>query len=77
MAMMPFNGPHIHIHCGQRLRSLRKKKGWTQVELAEYLGLDRGYLSNIERGQRNVTLETVQVVARGFGLTISQLLKGM
>jgi transcriptional regulator with XRE-family HTH domain len=68
---------HIRVLFGQRLRSLRKKKGWTQVELADYLGLDRGYVSNIERGQRNVTLETAQVVARGFGISISQLLKGM
>jgi DNA-binding XRE family transcriptional regulator len=68
-------GPRVLF--GQRLRSLRKKKGWTQVELADYLGLDRGYVSNIERGQRNVTLETAQVVARGFGVSISQLLKGM
>jgi transcriptional regulator with XRE-family HTH domain len=67
---------NIRLRFGQRLRTLRVRKGWTQVELADYLGLDRGYISNIERGQRNVTLETVQIIAQGFGFTISQLLRG-
>jgi transcriptional regulator with XRE-family HTH domain len=68
---------NIRLRFGQRLRTLRVRKGWTQVELADYLGLDRGYISNIERGQRNVTLETVQIIAQGFGFTISQLLRGL
>jgi transcriptional regulator with XRE-family HTH domain len=68
---------NIRLRFGQRLRALRVRKGWTQVELADYLGLDRGYISNIERGQRNITLETVQIIARGFGVTISQLLRGL
>jgi transcriptional regulator with XRE-family HTH domain len=68
---------NIRLRFGQRLRALRVRKGWTQVELADYLGLDRGYISNIERGQRNITLETVQIIARGFGFTISQLLRGL
>jgi transcriptional regulator with XRE-family HTH domain len=71
---MPAN---IRLRFGQRLRALRVRKGWTQVELADYLGLDRGYISNIERGQRNITLETVQIIAQGFGFTISQLLRGL
>jgi transcriptional regulator with XRE-family HTH domain len=71
---MPGN---IRLRFGQRLRALRVRKGWTQVELADYLGLDRGYISNIERGQRNITLETVQIIAQGFGFTISQLLRGL
>jgi transcriptional regulator with XRE-family HTH domain len=68
---------NIRFRFGQRLRALRLRKGWTQVELADYLGLDRGYISNIERGQRNITLETVQIIAQGFGFTISQLLRGL
>ena len=62
---------------GARLKALRKKKGWTQAELAEWLGLDRGYLSEVERGERNVTLATLEVIAKGFGLSVSRLLSGL
>lgn len=57
-----------------RLRSLRKRRGLTQVELADYLGLRRTYVSDLERGKRNVSLVTLQIIARGFGMSVSKLL---
>jgi len=65
----------IRARFGARLRQLRKKKGVTQVELADYLGLRRTYISDLERGKRNVSLLTLEVIARGFGLSVSELLK--
>jgi transcriptional regulator with XRE-family HTH domain len=67
----------IRARFGLRLRSLRKKKGWTQVELADYLGLRRTYVSDLERGKRNVSLLTMEIIARGFKLSVSQLLRGL
>jgi transcriptional regulator with XRE-family HTH domain len=67
----------IRARFGLRLRSLRKKKGWTRVELADYLGLRRTYVSDLERGKRNVSLLTMEIVARGFKLSVSQLLRGL
>ena len=67
----------IRVRLGQRLRSLRKKKGWTQVELADYLGLRRTYVSELEHGKRNVSLLTMEIIARGFKLSVSQLLRGL
>jgi transcriptional regulator with XRE-family HTH domain len=64
----------IRIRFGRRVRKLRKGRGWTQVEMAEKLGLDRSYLADMERGKRNVSLVNVEIVARGFELTVSQLL---
>ena len=58
---------------GQRLRSLRKKRGWTQAVLADRLGLDRSYLAEIEEGKRNVCLLNIVVIADGLGVTLSQL----
>jgi transcriptional regulator with XRE-family HTH domain len=69
--------PDIRARFGLRLRSLRKKKGWTQIELADYLGLRRTYISDLERGKRNVSLLTMEVIARGFKLSVSQLLRGL
>jgi transcriptional regulator with XRE-family HTH domain len=69
--------PDIRARFGLRLRSLRKKEGWTQIELADYLGLRRTYVSDLERGKRNVSLLTMEVIARGFKLSVSQLLRGL
>ena len=65
----------IRARFGLRLRSLRKRRGLTQVELADYLGLRRTYVSDLERGKRNVSLLTLEIIARGFGLSVSQLLR--
>ncbi|MGA7462136.1 MAG: helix-turn-helix transcriptional regulator [Candidatus Korobacteraceae bacterium] len=63
----------IRVRFGRRLRGLRQQRGWTQVELAERLGLDRSYLADIERGNRNVSLVNLDLIAMGFGVTLSRL----
>jgi len=63
----------IRVRFGRRLRTLREQRGWTQVELAEGLGLDRSYLADVERGHRNVSLVTLELIAIGFDLTLPRL----
>lgn len=63
----------IRARFGRKVRNLRLKGGWTQVQLAERLGMDRSYLADVERGKRNVSLLNLELIAEGFGLTISQL----
>ena len=41
----------IGVRFGSRLRELRKNRGWTQVRTAEELGIDRSYISDMERGK--------------------------
>jgi len=65
----------IRVRFGRRLRQLRVSHGWTQVELAERLGIDRSYVADIERGNRNVSLLNLELVASGFGLTLSELFR--
>ena len=64
----------IRIRFGRRLQKLRKQEGWTQVQMAEQFGLDRSYLADVERGKRNISIVNLEVIARGFGLTVSRLL---
>jgi transcriptional regulator with XRE-family HTH domain len=54
---------------------MRLKKGWTQVELAEMLGIDRSYLSEIENGRKDPSLRVLKTIADGFELTLSQFLR--
>lgn len=65
---------NITVRFGLRLRKLRKEKGWTQVEMADALGVDRSYISDIERGKKNVCLPTMEVIALGFEISLSKLL---
>ena len=63
----------IRIRFGQKVRKLRERKSWTQVVMAEKLGLDQSYLADLEEGRRNVSLLNLELIAKGFGLSISQL----
>lgn len=63
----------IRVTFGERLRKLRKKRGWTQAEMADVLGLDRSYLAEIEEGKRNVCLLNLKVIADGLGKPLSNL----
>ena len=56
------------------MRDLRQGKGLSQEAFADRCGLDRTYISSIERGKRNVSLENLEVLARALDVSLSQLL---
>jgi transcriptional regulator with XRE-family HTH domain len=62
------------IGLGGRIRDLRRRRGWTQVEMAEKVGIDRSFLADVERGKRNISILNLALIARGLGVTLSQLL---
>ena len=53
---------------GDKLRELRKQKGLSQEGLAFKSGLHRTYISDIERGSRNVSLKNIEKIAKAFGI---------
>jgi len=57
---------HIEKRFGRRLRVLRMKKGFTQEELAFRSGLNRNYISDTERGMRNISLLSMSKLAKGL-----------
>jgi transcriptional regulator with XRE-family HTH domain len=61
---------------GQRVRKLRKKRGWKLVELSVETDLGRVFLSNLENGKHEPRLVTIKKLADAFGMTISQLMRG-
>lgn len=62
---------------GQRVRDLRKAKGFSQESFAAECGLDRSYMGGVERGERNLALRNIQVIARALNITLSELLRGL
>ncbi len=67
----------IRVRLGNRIRTLRRERGWTQVEMAEMLGVDRSYLSEIENGKKDPSLRVLKTLADGFELRLSQLVRGL
>lgn len=59
---------------GERLRTLRRAKNMTQTQLAVHLGIDRSFISDVERGRKGMSLSLLDVVAQGFEITLSDLL---
>ncbi|MCQ2789435.1 MAG: helix-turn-helix domain-containing protein [bacterium] len=58
---------------GLRIKSLRKKSGLSQEMLAELINMDKPNLSNIERGKRFMTAETLEKIAKALNTTEREL----
>lgn len=62
---------------GSNIRELRRTLGISQEELADVAGLHRTYIGAVERGERNISIDNVIVVANALNVTLSQLLEGV
>ena len=59
---------------GERVRALRRERGWTLEHVAERSGVSRAMISKLERGEKNPTLVVAAKVAEGLGVSLSRLL---
>ena len=59
------------------MRELRKAKEMSQKDLASLCGLDRTYISGIERGKRNVSLQNIHVIARALEVRLVDIFDGI
>ena len=59
---------------GKNLRAYRQAKGFSQEAFAELVGMHRTYIGGVERGERNLTLATVERYAEAIGLDPLDLL---
>lgn len=62
---------------GQRVRALREESNLTQEQLALMTGVGRSYLAKVEAGNRNATIDFMEKVALGLGVTLGQLFEGL
>lgn len=58
---------------GKRLRQYRTQKGYSQERLAEQAGLHPTYIGQIERGEKNLTVESLSRITEALDLPMSQL----
>jgi transcriptional regulator with XRE-family HTH domain len=62
---------------GDKLKKLRKQKGLSQERLASKCGLHRTYISDIERGSRNVSLKNIERIAKALKININELFRNL
>jgi len=58
----------------ENLKTLRKKNGITQQEIAEYLGIDTTSYGRIERGDRNLSADRLELIAKFYKTSVSNIL---
>jgi len=63
----------LSLSFGQSIRALRQAQGLTQVEFSERCGFYQTYLSRVENGQANPTLNAMEVMANALGLTLFEM----
>jgi len=68
---------NIKKQFGDQVKKLRLQKGLSQEALALEADLDRTYIPSIEKGERNVSLEVIEKLAKAFNIKISELFKGI
>jgi transcriptional regulator with XRE-family HTH domain len=60
---------------GENIKKIRLKKGMTQGDVCRVLKMDRGYMSAIENGKKNITLLQLEKIAKALGELPDRLLK--
>lgn len=67
----------INKQLGMRIKYLRSLKKWSQEDLALEANVNKNYLSDLERGERNPTIKVLEKIAKAFGISLSELFKGI
>lgn len=62
---------------GERIRNFRKQKGWSQEELADIANLHATYIGQLERGEKNATLESINKIATALEVSLEELFKSI
>lgn len=62
---------------GRRLRELRRERNMTQLTMAVAFGIDRSFISDVERGRKSISLPLLEVIALGMKVSLSDLLRDL
>ncbi len=72
---MPRKRSQTTVAFGEAVRALRVERGFAQEAFAAHAGMDRSYYGAIERGEFNVSLETIVKIADALGVSMAEILQ--
>lgn len=72
---MPSKKSTANQALGDAIRAVRKQQGYTQESFALKADIDRSYYGAIERGEFNITVDTIMNIAAGLGVPAAELFK--
>lgn len=67
----------LNAQIGQLLKDLREERGWSLRELGLVVGMDKTYLGDIELGKRNPSINSLEKIVAGYGLTVKEFFAKM
>lgn len=67
----------ILLKFGNKVRIERHKQNMSQEEFSDLVGVHRTYIGMIERGEKNITLENIEKIAKALKIPISKLLENI
>lgn len=71
-----FNSMDIKQKIGQRIKELRLKQGISQEQLALRSDLDRTYMTSVENGKRNISIQNIEKIIDALEITFEDFFKG-
>jgi transcriptional regulator with XRE-family HTH domain len=67
----------VCVRLGLRVRQLRKDRGWRQIDLAAHAGINKTLICDLERGERDFCLNTLEAIADALETLPSKLLRAV
>lgn len=67
----------LNVQIGQLLKDLRDECGWSLREFGLIVGMNKTYLGDIELGKRNPTINSLEKIVAGYGLTVREFFAKM
>lgn len=68
---------NIKAKLGTKIKSIRLEKKISQEKLAHLSDLDRTYIHSIEKGERNISIVTIEKISNALNIQISELIKDL
>lgn len=62
---------------GQRIKFLRNERGISQEKFALSIDMDRTYYASVESGKRNISINNIEKIAKGFNVSLEELFKDL
>lgn len=67
----------LNAQIGQLLKDLREERGWSLRDLGLVVGMNKTYLGDIELGKRNPSINSLEKIVAGYGLTVKEFFAKM